>query len=120
MVEKYGEQAKSIGDEGGFCPPIYSAEEALTIIEEAIEKSNYNVGQDVFIALDCAASEFYNTETKMYEIEKGKFVNSEELIDYYSELIANHPALKSIEDGFHESDYRCMEIVYMQLYSLKK
>jgi len=110
LVEKYGEQAKSIGDEGGFCPPIYSAEEALTIIEEAIEKSNYNVGQDVFIALDCAASEFYNTETKMYEIEKDKFVNSEELVDYYGDLIAKHPALKSIEDGFHESDYEAWKL----------
>jgi enolase len=110
LVEKYGEQAKSIGDEGGFCPPIYSAEEALTIIEEAIEKSNYNVGKDVFIALDCAASEFYNTETKLYEIEKDKFVNSEELVDYYGDLIAKHPALKSIEDGFHESDYEAWKL----------
>jgi len=105
LVKKYGEQAKSIGDEGGFCPPIFRAEEALTIIEEAIEQSNYIVGSDVFIALDCAASEFYDTETEMYEIEKGRFVNRHELIEYYGELIAKHPALKSIEDGFHESDY---------------
>ena len=82
----------------------------MTIIEEAIEKSNYNVGQDVFIALDCAASEFYNTETKLYEIEKDKFVNSAELVDYYGDLIAKHPALKSIEDGFHESDYEAWKL----------
>lgn len=105
LVEKYGEQSKSIGDEGGFCPPIYSADEALNVIEEAVKLSNYEVGKDVFIALDCAASEFYNEETKMYEIEKGKFVNSNELIDYYGKLIEDHPALKSIEDGFHEADY---------------
>ena len=105
LVAKYGEQAKSIGDEGGFCPPIYSAEEALSVIEEAIETANYRVGQDVFIALDCAASEFYDVDTQLYEIEKGRFVTSSELIDYYGELIAKHPALKSIEDGFHESDY---------------
>lgn len=105
LVEKYGEQSKSIGDEGGFCPPIYSADEALNVIEEAVKLSNYEVGKDVFIALDCAASEFYNEETKMYEIEKGKFVNSNELIDYYGKLIEDHPALKSIEDGFHETDY---------------
>ena len=105
LVEKYGEQSKSIGDEGGFCPPIYSAEEALCVIEQAIVLSNYVVGQDVFIALDCAASEFYNEETKLYEIEKGKFVTSNELIDYYGKLIEDHPALKSIEDGFHETDY---------------
>ena len=70
LVSKYGEHAKSIGDEGGFCPPIYTCEEALNVIEEAIILSNYKVGQDVFIALDCAASEFYNEETKLYEIEK--------------------------------------------------
>ena len=105
LVEKYGEQSKSIGDEGGFCPPIYSADEALNVIEEAVKLSNYEVGKDVFIALDCAASEFYNEETKLYEIEKGKFVNSNELIDYYGKLIEDHPALKSIEDGFHETDY---------------
>ncbi len=105
LVEKYGEQSKSIGDEGGFCPPIYSADEALNVIEEAVKLSNYEVGKDVFIALDCAASEFYNEETKLYEIEKGKFVNSNELIDYYGKLIEDHPALKSIEDGFHEADY---------------
>lgn len=105
LVEKYGEQSKSIGDEGGFCPPIYSADEALNVIEEAVKLSNYEVGKHVFIALDCAASEFYNEETKMYEIEKGKFVNSNELIDYYGKLIEDHPALKSIEDGFHETDY---------------
>ena len=105
LVEKYGQQAKSIGDEGGFCPPIYSAEEALCIIEEAIEKSNYMVGKDVFIALDCAASEFYNEETRLYEVEKGRFLTSSELVDFYGDLIEKHPALKSIEDGFHESDY---------------
>lgn len=105
LVEKYGEQSKSIGDEGGFCPPIYSADEALNVIEEAVKLSNYEVGKDVFIALDCAASEFYDEETKLYEIEKGKFVNSNELIDYYGKLIEHHPALKSIEDGFHETDY---------------
>ncbi len=110
LVEKYGEQAKSIGDEGGFCPPIYSADEALNVIEEAIKLSNYEVGTDVFIALDCAASEFYNEETKLYEIEKGKFVTSNELIDYYSKLIEDHPALKSIEDGFHEKDYNAWHL----------
>ena len=105
LVEKYGPLAKCIGDEGGFCPPIYNAEEALNLIEEAIEKSNYIVGADVFIALDCAASEFYNVETQLYEIEKDRFLNRYELIDYYSDLIQKYPALKSIEDGFHDSDY---------------
>ena len=114
LVEKYGEQAKSIGDEGGFCPPIYSAEEALCVIEEAIVLSNYIVGQDVFIALDCAASEFYDESTKLYEVEKGTFLTGSELVDYYGRLIENHPALKSIEDGFHEQDYDSWKKFYEQ------
>ena len=105
LVEKYGPSAKSIGDEGGFCPPITSAHDALSLIEQAISQSNYTVGEDVFIALDCAASEFYDTESKLYEIEKGRFITSDQLIDYYEDLVHKHPALKSIEDGFHETDY---------------
>ena len=105
LVLKYGEHAKSIGDEGGFCPPIYTAEEALSVIEEAIVKSNYVSGKDVFLAMDCAASEFYNEETKLYEVENGLFLNSDDLIIYYNNLMIRHPALKSIEDGFHEKDY---------------
>ena len=109
LVEKYGKQAKSIGDEGGFCPPIYNALEALSVIEESITASNYKVGEDVFMALDCAASEFYNTETKLYEVEKDMFLTSDQLINYYGDLIEKHPALKSIEDGFHEHDYEAWQ-----------
>ena len=105
LVEKYGPMAKSIGDEGGFCPPIYTSEEALSVIEESITKAGYVVNEDIFIALDCAASEFYNKETGLYEVEKGKMLSGEQLVDYYGELIQKHPALKSIEDGFDEADY---------------
>lgn len=116
LVEKYGEQAKSIGDEGGFCPPIYSADEALDVIEEAIKQSGYTVGEDVFIALDCAASEFYDDVSKKYEVEKGLFLTGEQLVKYYGDLMKRHPALKSIEDGFHESDYESWKL-FMELYS---
>jgi len=105
LVKKYGKQAKSIGDEGGFCPPIYNTKEALDIIEESIKTAEYTVGEDVFMAMDCAASEFYNEETKLYEVEKNMFLTSDQLIEYYGDLIDNYPALKSIEDGFHEHDY---------------
>lgn len=105
LVSKYGEGAKSIGDEGGFCPPIYTAEEALCVIEEAIEASDYVPNKDVFIALDCAASEFYDEETKTYEVEKDLKLSSFQLVGYYGKLMDDHPALKSIEDGFHEKDY---------------
>ena len=110
LVRRYGKQAKSIGDEGGFCPPIYSTEIALKTIEEAIEEANYIVGVDVFMALDCAASEFYNEETKLYEIEKNLFLTYIDLVDYYDNLIKKHPALRSIEDGFHETDYEAWKL----------
>jgi enolase len=115
LEDRYGSQAKNIGDEAGFMPPVYSAKDAISVIEDAITASNYIVGDDVFIALDCAASEFYNEETKMYEIEKDKFVSCSELVDYYIDLIEQYPALKSIEDGFHESDYDGWKEFYNRL-----
>jgi len=110
LVKRYGKQAKSIGDEGGFCPPIYDTELALKTIEDAIVEAKYIVGVDVFLALDCAASEFYNEQTKLYEIEKDIFLTANELVDYYGNLIEKHPALKSIEDGFHETDYKAWKL----------
>lgn len=105
LVRKYGKTAQSTGDEGGFCPPITSADEALFVIEEAITTANYIVNEDVFLALDCAASEFYNKDTGLYEIEKGTFLTSDALVSWYQELLCRHPALKSIEDPFDEHDY---------------
>jgi len=105
LVERFGPMAKSIGDEGGFCPPIYSTQEAIQVITDAINCSGYVPGTDVGIALDCASSEFYSSKTKLYEIEKNKFVNSLELVDYYENLINKFPWIISIEDGFDESDY---------------
>jgi enolase len=115
LVSKYGEMAKSIGDEGGFCPPIYSAQEAIQVIKEAIIEAGYIPGSDVFVALDCASSEFYSHKTKLYEIEKNKFVNSAELVDYYSNLINEFPFLVSIEDGFEEADYEGWKLMMEKL-----
>lgn len=105
LIVKFGNQAKSIGDEGGFCPPIYNTEEALRIIEESIKYAGYIPNVDVFLALDCAASEFYDETTKLYEIEHDLFLNKTELIEYYENILMKYPALKSIEDAFHETDY---------------
>ena len=115
LVNRYGGMAKSIGDEGGFCPPIYSAQEAIQVITEAIESVGYLPGSDVFVALDCASSEFYNKDTKLYEIEKNKFVNSTELVDYYENLINQFPFLISIEDGFEETDYEGWKLMMERL-----
>ena len=73
LVKKKGLSAKNLGDEGGFAPDLQDPHEALSIIEEAIGLAGFKVGVDVFLALDCAASEFY-AEGK-YEIEKGKVLN---------------------------------------------
>lgn len=105
LVDRHGPMAKSIGDEGGFCPPIYSAHEAIQTIIDAINYCGYKENSDVFVALDCASSEFYSPETKLYEVEKELFLTSSQLVDYYSDLINKFPCLISIEDGFAESDY---------------
>jgi enolase len=106
LVEKYGLSAKNLGDEGGFAPQLNSPDEALNVLEEAIEYSGLKVGEDMFIALDCAASEYFNERLDFkYEIEEDKYLDTFELVDYYCDLIERHPALKSIEDPFDEFDY---------------
>jgi len=105
LEKRYGPAAKSIGDEGGFCPPIYDADEALNVLEEVIQETGYIVNKDVFFALDCAASEFYNAEYKVYNVESDLELTSSEMVNYYDKLIEKHPAIKSIEDAFHETDY---------------
>lgn len=105
LCERYGDMAKCIGDEGGFCPPVNNIREALDNIIASIVLADYVPNRDVFLALDCAASEFYDEHSRLYEIEKGLFIDSNTLIEYYGKLIEDYPMLKSIEDGFHEGDY---------------
>lgn len=103
LVKKKGVSAKNLGDEGGYAPALSSPDEALNLIEEAIELAGFKVNEDIFLALDCASSEFY--ADGKYEVEKGKFLTGDELVQYYVELKKKHPALISIEDGFDEKDY---------------
>jgi len=91
----------SVGDEGGFAPNLQSNEEAISTIIEAIKTAGYKPGEEVFIALDCAASSFYK-EGK-YSID-GKELSSSELLDYYEMLVNKYPII-SIEDGFDEEDW---------------
>lgn len=91
----------SVGDEGGFAPFLKNNKEALDLIVEAIEKANYTPGEDVYIALDVAASEFYKDDTYILE---GKSLSTDNLIKYYLELIDNYPII-SIEDPFDENDW---------------
>ena len=92
----------AVGDEGGFAPNLASNEEALDLISEAIKKAGYKVGKDLFLGLDCAASEFL--EGKAYAFEGGK-KSAEQMADYYAGLTARHPVV-SIEDGLAESDWK--------------
>ncbi len=96
----------AIGDEGGFAPQLDSAEDALESIATAVEKAGYELGQQIFIALDSAASEFYNSERKVYIFKKsdGSRRSADELIEYYGGLCARFPIV-SIEDGCAENDW---------------
>ena len=95
----------AVGDEGGFAPNLSSNEEAILLIMQAIEDSGYKVGKDVYLALDVAASEFF--EKGLYRFE-GKNVSSKNLIDYYGSIIERYPVL-SIEDGLAEGDWEGWE-----------
>ncbi len=96
----------AIGDEGGFAPQLDSAEDALESIATAVEKAGYELGQQIFIALDPAASEFYDSERKVYIFKKsdGSRRSADELIEYYGGLCARFPIV-SIEDGCAENDW---------------
>ncbi len=96
----------AIGDEGGFAPQLDSAEDALESISAAVEKAGYKLGEQIFIALDPAASEFYDAEKRLYIFKKSGDARktAEELVDYYAELCARFPII-SIEDGCAENDW---------------
>lgn len=96
----------NVGDEGGFAPNIKSNKEAIEIVLQSIESAGYRPGEDVFIAMDAATSEFYNEETKLYHFHKssGDKLTGDEMIAYWKEWVDNYPIL-SIEDGLHEDDW---------------
>lgn len=95
----------AVGDEGGFAPNLASNADALACIKEAVEKAGYTLGKDIVLALDCAASEFYNKETKLYELKgEGKSFTSQEFAHYLEKLTQDYPIV-SIEDGLDESDW---------------
>ncbi len=99
-------QVTAVGDEGGFAPNLEDNEAPLKCIVEAITRAGYEPGKDIFIAMDVAASEFYNTETKKYELKKsnGGEKTTSEMIDWLEELVNKYPII-SIEDGLSEDDW---------------
>lgn len=102
-ILKKNNLSTSVGDEGGFAPNLKYNSLALDLIVKAIRESNYIPGKDVFLALDVAASEIYNPETKLYHLDN-KNVSKEELTRYYMALIKRYPII-SIEDPYQEDDF---------------
>ncbi len=96
----------AVGDEGGFAPNLKSNEEALQVIVEAIEKAKYKPGEDVYIALDAAASEFYDNDKGKYVFKKstGESMSADELVDFYARMAEKYPII-SVEDGLSEDDW---------------
>ncbi|MGB0914824.1 MAG: phosphopyruvate hydratase [Crocinitomicaceae bacterium] len=95
----------NVGDEGGFAPNLGSNEEAIQVVIEAIEKAGFKPGADVWIALDAAASEFYDKDTKQYVFEStGDRMSSEEMVNFWSDWCSKYP-IASIEDGLDEDDW---------------
>ena len=92
-----------VGDEGGFAPNLNSTKDALNFIMSSIEKAGYKPGEDVYLALDCAASEYYSDGIYNYKGE-GKKLNSKENAEYLTDLVNNYPII-SIEDGMDEDDW---------------
>ena len=97
----------AVGDEGGFAPTLEGTEDALDTIALAVENAGYTLGDDIMIALDCAAAEFYengNYDYSKFEGKSGKIRSSKEQADYLAELASNYPII-SIEDGMDENDW---------------
>jgi enolase len=96
----------AIGDEGGFAPNLKSASDALETIAEAVKKAGYKLGEEIFIALDVASSEFFDAASKQYVFKKsdGSKRSAAELVAYYQELQRSYPIV-SIEDGCAENDW---------------
>jgi len=96
----------NVGDEGGFAPNIKSNEEAIEIVLKAIEKAGFKPGDDIFIAMDAASSEFYDSKTKTYTFKKsdGKKLSSDEMVEYWTKWASKYPII-SIEDGMGEEDW---------------
>ncbi len=105
-VLKANKMSTNVGDEGGFAPNIASNEEALKIVIQAIEAAGFRPGEDVMIAFDAAASEFYDADTKLYHLKKstGENLTSSQMANFWADLAKRYP-IASIEDGMAEDDW---------------
>ncbi len=114
VLKKAG-YATLVGDEGGYAPALKANAEAVEIILEAIEKAGYKPGEDVAIALDPAASEFYDEEEKIYNLRtEGKKLNSQEMVAFWVDWINKYPIV-SLEDGLAQDDWEGWKLLTEQL-----
>lgn len=105
----------AVGDEGGFAPNLTSNEEALATIVEAIKAAGYEPGKDIMLALDVAATELYNKDTKKYVLAgEGKELTAEEFVEFYAEMVDKYPII-SIEDGLDEEDWEGWKVMTEKL-----
>ena len=103
----------SVGDEGGFAPNLGSNREALDLIMQAIDNAGYKAGEQIFIALDAASTEFYDGDSKKYKID-GKELSGSEMVDFMADWCANYP-ICSIEDGCAEDDWDSWKLMTEKL-----
>lgn len=105
----------NVGDEGGFAPSLGSNEEAIEVVIEAIKLAGFTPGEDVWIALDAAASEYYNAETGLYVFEStGAQMTSEQKVEFWKEWVGKYP-IASIEDGLAEDDWKGWNLATKEL-----
>jgi enolase len=115
MVLKDKDYSTAVGDEGGFAPDLGSNEEALQVIQKAIAAAGYKAGQEVFVAMDPAASAFYAEEKKRYVLASEKReLTSGQMVDYYADLVEKYPII-SIEDGMAEEDWDGWKVMTQKL-----
>ncbi len=103
-VLKESKYNTSVGDEGGYAPNLKSNEEAISVIMKAIERAKYKPGQDIFLALDSAASSFYENGKYVMAAEKKPNKSAEDMVKFYADLVKRYPII-SIEDGLAEDDW---------------
>ena len=106
-VLKSKKMSTNVGDEGGFAPDFKNNEDAIKAVMQAIEKAGYKAGEDIYIAMDAAASEFYDAKSKKYVFKKstGDKLTSDEMVKYWADWCKKYPII-SIEDGFAEDDWK--------------
>lgn len=115
VLKKLG-YSTNVGDEGGFAPNLKSNEEAITVILQAIENAGYRPGEDVYIALDPASSEYYLPEEKVYHLHKstGEKLTPSQMVDYWKNWVDKYPIV-SIEDGMAEDDWEGWKLITQTL-----